>query len=506
MLNLKLTLDFSLNHWKRLLLSFMLSLNLLPGCAPNDASHTSESSPASSTDRQEQDPVDVLIVGGGLSGLSTAYLLKKAGIRSRILELAPRVGGRVRTGSYPEQVYAEIGLAEFWDGNPALDIARELKVQMEHIDTGMSSFMVDGKIYPFQGKSNREFIQRLLTPEEYARWQSWDARMSEMIHRLKSGSIPPELLKLKDISFADWLKQQALPPLAFKLIHAILAPEVGTALDRISALDGIAEWHLFSGEGAQPHHVVGGNQNLTEALANAVGRQHISLNTQVTNVVDTSQGVEIRALDTTSFKNKRFKARYAVLALPLYRLFEIQFQPRLSETVYQAIHTQTWGSYFTAHVLLDKAAEKFFHHQGESMLPLLTGGPLGVIYPGMGPGDGKHFLVNLLVTGDFAEAFNARTASLDDVQKQLEEAFEKTFPGIRPLIRQFTFFRYHPRAIAAWPVGRSRFDALSQNLRKAHGHLYFAGDFTESSHSDGAVIAAQRVSRQIAQAMGKKIP
>ena len=40
--------------------------------------------------------VDVLIIGSGLAGLSTAYRLKKLGITSRILEASPHIGGRVR--------------------------------------------------------------------------------------------------------------------------------------------------------------------------------------------------------------------------------------------------------------------------------------------------------------------------------------------------------------------------------------------------------------------------
>jgi len=71
------------------------------------------------------------------------------------------------------------------------------------------------------------------------------------------------------------------------------------------------------------------------------------------------------------------------------------------------------------------------------------------------------------------------------------------------MIKKWTFYRYHPRAIASWPRGRSRFDALSEGLRKAHGHIYFAGDFTESSHSDGAVRSALRVTEQIKVAYPK---
>lgn len=496
-----------------LLLSSILLAALLPGCDQSKSGETSappdqhSSTPSSQqlTNQHEDQPVDVLIVGGGLSGLSTAHQLKKVGISYRILELAPRVGGRVRTGTYPEQVQAEVGLAEFWDGNPALDIVKELGVKMERVDTGLSSFMHEGKLQPFTQDSNQEFIANLLGPADYKAYQAWDKKITALQHELEDREPGPELIKLKDISFEDWLKQQKLPPKAFALIKAALDPEIGTSISRISALDGIAEWHIFSGKGANPNHVVGGNQNLTEAIADHIGREHISVNTQVTNVIDTPEGVEVRAMETGSFKNKVFKAKYAVLAIPLYRLFEIQFAPRLGDKIYEAVHTQTWGAYFTAHVLLDKSAAKYWTQDDSSVLPILTGGPLGVMYEGIAPPDSPYVFVNHLVTGDFAEVFNARTMSLDDVQKQLEEAYEKSFPGSRQLIKKWTFYRYHPRAVASWPVGRSRFDALSNELRKAHGHLYFGGDFTESSHSDGAVLSAQRVSKQIGEVMGKKV-
>ena len=87
---------------------------------------------------------------------------------------------------------------------------------------------------------------------------------------------------------------------------------------------------------------------------------------------------------------------------------------------------------------------------------------------------------------------------------RLEESLDALFPGIRPLIHGWTFYRYHPRAIAAWPVGRSRFDALSDALRRPFGNLYFAGDFTESSHSDGAALSARRVSEQLVEQLGAK--
>src|SRR5688500_15374451 len=52
---------------------------------------------------------DVIIVGAGLSGLTTAYNLKKAGMTFKILELTPRVGGRARTAKYDDGVIVEAG-------------------------------------------------------------------------------------------------------------------------------------------------------------------------------------------------------------------------------------------------------------------------------------------------------------------------------------------------------------------------------------------------------------
>lgn len=39
----------------------------------------------------------IIIVGGGLSGLTLAYLLAKQGIKATILEASTRLGGRIQT-------------------------------------------------------------------------------------------------------------------------------------------------------------------------------------------------------------------------------------------------------------------------------------------------------------------------------------------------------------------------------------------------------------------------
>ncbi|MDD1628442.1 MAG: FAD-dependent oxidoreductase [Methylococcaceae bacterium] len=440
---------------------------------------------------------DVLIVGAGLSGLSSAYYLKKAGKTAVILEMSPHVGGRIRTASYADNAQAEVGLEEFWESNPALEIMHELNIPLETSYTSFSSFYYQSKLYPFAHKSNLEFLQSFISADEMNSYKLWDKKMMELYKQLDDRPLAGNLLALKDISFADWLHNTSeLSAKTQEFVRIETEPEYATSWQQISALDGIAEWHFFSGEGQAPYHVVGGNQRAAQAIADFIGNDNIRLNQLVTHIKSTDTGVEVTTTDMGTFQQQVYRAKYVITTVPLFRLNDIQFNPPLSPDRKQAIQTQLGGAYFTAHVLVDNKASHYWTAKGESLLPILSDGPLGVIYEGKSEAN-KDTILNLLVTGIYAERFNARINGLEDDQKTLLEAFEKQWPGFSQSVKQMTFYRYHPRAIASWPVGRSRFDSLSDSLRLPQGRIYFAGDFTEDTHSNGATHSAIRVVKDI---------
>jgi len=62
--------------------------------------------------------------------------------------------------------------------------------------------------------------------------------------------------------------------------------------------------------------------------------------------------------------------------------------------------------------------------------------------------------------------------------------------------------RFTPISIASWPVGRARNDYLAELLRRAEGRLTISGDFTQSTHSEGAGQAALRALEQIKLSLG----
>jgi protoporphyrinogen/coproporphyrinogen III oxidase len=70
--------------------------------------------------------VKVVIIGGGISGLSTAYYLSKRGIPSAIIESRPRLGGVIQT-DHVEGCTVEAGPDSFLSAKPAaLELIREL--------------------------------------------------------------------------------------------------------------------------------------------------------------------------------------------------------------------------------------------------------------------------------------------------------------------------------------------------------------------------------------------
>ena len=246
-----------------------------------------------------------------------------------------------------------------------------------------------------------------------------------------------------------------------------------------------------------PYHVVGGNQRAAQAIADFIGSNNIRLNKLVTHIKSTDTGVEVTTSDMGNFQQQIYRAKYVITTVPLFRLNDIQFNPPLSQDRKEAIQTQSGGAYFTAHVLVDNKASHFWKTKDISFLPIISDGPLGVIYEGKTESNNDAVL-NLLINGSYAERFNSRVSGgPEDVQEALIEAFEKQWTGFRPSVKQMTFYRYHPHAIASWPVGRSRFDSLSDSLRQPQGRIYFAGDFTEDTHSNGASLSAIRVVKDI---------
>lgn len=73
---------------------------------------------------------DIIIIGGGLSGLTLAYLLKAKGVEATVLEGSDRLGGRIQTVKGTLETPLELGATWFSDMHPnLLSLIAELDLQ-----------------------------------------------------------------------------------------------------------------------------------------------------------------------------------------------------------------------------------------------------------------------------------------------------------------------------------------------------------------------------------------
>ena len=83
----------------------------------------------------------IVIIGAGLCGLTLAYLLKKRGISSTVLEARSRIGGRIQTARKKDQAPIEMGATWLGTKHEALKtLLDEVKIGIFQQDLGDRAF------------------------------------------------------------------------------------------------------------------------------------------------------------------------------------------------------------------------------------------------------------------------------------------------------------------------------------------------------------------------------
>jgi monoamine oxidase len=459
-------------------------------------------------------PGPVVIVGAGLTGLTTAYELRKAGVDAIILEASAYAGGRIQTVTFGDGTHVEAHMEEYWARSPAYKLLRELNVPLVE-DVAHSTLRIDATTYPYQGDGDRdEYLRGIFSDAERAAFVEWNAKVWHLYDRLEQTHfagkpLDAELAALRTISFADFVRRDALPSRVSEWIRVTVEPEMAIEWDQIAALDGIDEMRLFldspDGFGEKNYHVKGGNSGFVRALVAKVGRGRIRLESQVTAIERLTDGIRVRYLERGS-TYRDVNARAVVVTVPLYALNRIQFIPPLSAERRKAIDTTRFGAYVKVHLRVAAAAAPLWEPKGETLLTMLTDSPAGSVYEAtvfQAHGATADRYLTLLVHARFAQQMLAMNA--DDMRTHAIRSLDALFPGIAPHVELAEIFPY-PTAVAYWPLslGRSRFDDLAATLRTPEGGIWIGGDTTENSHSEGAVQAAYRMAAQVAATVGKR--
>ena len=289
----------------------------------------------------EAAPVDVIVLGAGLSGLNTALLLEEFGARVQVLEARNRIGGRIHT-HFELPGHPEVGANSMAAGyGRTLDISSRMKLEL--LDVGprfiagsrrtelvLQGQRIDMKQWPDSPLNPFPAPLRALPP-------------SAIVPTLLTGHNPlasptawvePSSATL-DIPMYDALKGLGLSDAAIELAWNQNVPYGNSAHD-VSALMYyfVDSWGRMQGRiGATSNVIRAGNQRLPEAMARALKRP-VRLDSEVLGIDADDQGVTVRCRN-----GQRHRSRFLVSAMPATALRNVRLDPVLPGPQARAVQT-----------------------------------------------------------------------------------------------------------------------------------------------------------------------
>lgn len=430
----------------------------------------------------------VVVVGAGFSGLAAAFELGAAGFDVRVFEARNRIGGRVL--SFRDFVPGKVveGGAELIGSNHAMWMTYGKRFGLEFLDVteedADSPVLLDGL--------------RLSRAESEDLWREMTQALATLnadAARLPDADTPwtaPDAAAFDQRTVADWLGSLSVSPRCRTALETMLTADNGVHTGWQSYLGQLA---MVKGGGVEAfwtdsevYRCKGGNQQLAERLADAVGRDRIALRTVVTHVSTTAGGVQVRLRDGTALE-----ADHVVLAIPPSTWNRVAFSPLLPVGL-----APQMGSNLK---FLMRVRSRFWQRAG--LTPdLLATGPVQLTWHQTDNQPGPGTAMVAFSGGPGAEECRSWSAA-ERVRRYLD-ALSPVYAGLPAALMAHRFMDWPGDA---WSKGSYSFPApghittFGETLWRGLGRLQFAGEhcaYAFSGYMEGALHAGAAAARRIA--------
>lgn len=287
---------------------------------------------------------DVVIVGGGIGGLSTAFFLQDSNVL--LLEQYDSLGGQARGGTFRGIDYS---WGPAYVGEPRglyADLYEQVGVKPEKLPALRNTFFWDGHwTQGFNAKEQNDL---------YRAFQKLIADMSGVSKILPDEDSPeamaaPELQPLDRTRFAD-----AVKPGSERFLHLLDSICRSALCGNAGTLSSLAGYFLMEDMRATDYCFKGGNPALARALIsklNSLGAGRLKTGTFVWRIELTSDGALINYTDKQSQPHTIACKHVVVAAPPMVAWRQIA---NLNDKMKIALMPFRYGSYLVANMLLDK--------------------------------------------------------------------------------------------------------------------------------------------------------
>ena len=443
----------------------------------------------------------IVIVGGGLAGLTCAYRLKQAGYRADLYEASDRLGGRCWTlrDYFDQDQIGEHGGELIDQGHTQIrQLAQQLGLRLDNLLSGE----VNGT-EPFYNFDGAAYSFAQATDDLKQIWQQLHMDVSAASYPTLFNLSTERGRELDQMSIADWI--QAFVPGGLKselgqLLDVAYNIEYGAETNVQSSLNmlyllgyvGAGQLRVF-GKSNEKYHVRGGNDQITARLAAALQDQ-ITTGAELTAIRRNSDGSY-----QLSFRGASpVTADRVVLALPFSMLRTVNYSKAgFSELKDTAIRELGMGTNSKLHLQFNTRHWNSLGCNGETYADTYQNTwEVTRTQPGL-----KGILVNY-TGGDIGASFGSGTPT--ERAAQFLSQIDPVLPGITDqwndlaTVDFWTDYPWTKGSYSYWKVGQyTKFSGIEG---VPEGACHLAGEHTSvdfQGYLNGAVETGERAASEI---------